>query len=100
MKKEIKDLVFLFLYVSIPGIICLLSDKTLMPWCFYVMAAFVFWSIYLIISATKKWLKKRKFNKLTPEQKSVLFGDIVNQSRWNAETKKELRNFFNKEARG
>lgn len=57
----------------------------------------VLWVCIIVISVVcfgiGSWENERRFKKLTPEQQSVLFGDIVTQAQWDKETVKELKNF-------
>ena len=58
----------------------------------------ILWTCIVVISVVyfsiKSWRNERCFKKLTPEQRFMLFRDIVTQAQWDKEAEKELKNFW------
>jgi len=53
--------------------------------------------IYSIFTGIKSWRFESDIRKLTPEQTAQLFNDVVNQAKWDQDTKDALNEFLGKD---
>src|SRR4030042_3601833 len=72
------------------------DERSFVPLLAFALMGMIFIGVYVIFAGIKSWRSELAFRKLTPEQIAILFGDLVEQSKWDKETKRALESLLSK----
>jgi hypothetical protein len=95
-KIKNRDVICMLGLFFLSGLGLAVDERSFVPLLAFPLMGMIFIGVYVIFTGIKSWRSELAFRKLTPEQIAILFGDLVEQSKWDKETKRALESRLSK----